>query len=120
MLHGDATNLFSLKKKGNSNVAWGCNIRTRFDGISEFISRRGRTKLLETLLNEFGSYRRLARQLNVNRTTTYRWINKKRVHPSNEKTGKIIKIAKTKTPDTVRKILLEEISKFIQLVSIEI
>lgn len=62
----------------------------------------------------------LARLLGVNRSTVYRWLNDERVHPSNEKTEKILSAARSMHPDLVKGILVGELISFTRLVRSEL
>ncbi|KXA99710.1 hypothetical protein AKJ42_02660 [candidate division MSBL1 archaeon SCGC-AAA261C02] len=90
-------------------------MRTRFDGLSEFLSRRGRMKLLQILRDDNQSYEQIAQCLDVNRSTVYRWFHDPQKHPSNKTTEKIIDLAKLSSPKALKAVLIEEITKFINL-----
>ncbi|KXB01558.1 hypothetical protein AKJ41_01045 [candidate division MSBL1 archaeon SCGC-AAA259O05] len=90
-------------------------METRFDGLSEFLSRRGRTRILERLLEELGTYQSVARKLDVNRATVHRWATEKRVHPSNRSTDELLNLLEEVDPGSLRTILVEEANTFLEI-----
>jgi transposase len=91
-------------------------MRTRFDGLSEFISRRGRLRLLSVLFDELSSLENVSKMIGVSRIAIYRWLNDVYRHPSNENTHKILKVATALDREKVREILLDELKTFNTLV----
>lgn len=91
-------------------------METRFDGLSEFLSRRGRTRILECLLEELGSYRSVALELDVNRATVQKWATRERIHPSNESTDKLLYLLGELDPEALKKILVEEASTYLEII----
>lgn len=91
-------------------------MKSKFDGLSEFIIRRGRMKILKTLLEKEKSVAEAARKLNVTRTAVYGWKNEKKRHPSNEHTREMLEILAQENKNKIREILLKELQNFQQLI----
>lgn len=94
----------------------GVNIKSRFDGISEFISRRGRMRVLNELLEEIENPAEVARRLDITRNAVYGWINEKRRHPSNEHALEMLKVLNSENERKFKEILVEELQIFQRLV----
>ena len=94
----------------------GVRLQTRFDGISEFVSRRGRMRVLEMILEEFETTDEVAGRLDVTKRAVYGWIKDKKRHPSNENVRKLLKILKKENEEKLRKILIKELQNFQKLI----
>ncbi len=94
----------------------GVNLETRFDGISEFISRRGRMEVLNSLLDEIETPAEVARMLDISKNAVYGWINEKERHPSNENVKKMLEILNREKEDILKYILVEELQTFQDLI----
>lgn len=92
-------------------------MRSRFDGLSEFISRQGRMKILALLLEKSESAAEIARKLDVARTAVYGWQNKRERHPNNEHTREMLRILSRTNKNEVKEILLGELRTFEELIS---
>jgi len=68
-------------------------LKSRHDGLYEYISRATRVKLVSLLVKKFGSLRSLARELGVTHTSMIRWLRPGAAHPSNENLRKIVTLA---------------------------
>ncbi|KXA88970.1 hypothetical protein AKJ62_04070 [candidate division MSBL1 archaeon SCGC-AAA259D14] len=91
-------------------------MKTRFDGLSEFISRRGRMKVLTILLEELKNPAEVAKRLNITRNAVYGWIKDKKRHPSNENAREMLKILNDENEKKIREILIDELHIFQKLV----
>ncbi|KXA91726.1 hypothetical protein AKJ57_00110 [candidate division MSBL1 archaeon SCGC-AAA259A05] len=92
-------------------------MESRIDGLSEFISRRGRMKILTALLEEAQTPAEVARRLNITRNAVYGWINESDRHPSNEHVHEMLKILNDENEKKFREILVEELQIFQELIS---
>ncbi|KXA98855.1 hypothetical protein AKJ39_00385 [candidate division MSBL1 archaeon SCGC-AAA259J03] len=106
---------FSLNGSfGQSNR--GVNMETRFDGLCEFVSRRGRMRILTRLLEELKTPTEIAKRLNITRNAVYGWLNEKKRHPSNEHVCELLKILNNENEERFREILVEELQIFQKLI----
>lgn len=87
-------------------------MRTEFDGISEFISRRGRIRFLEMLVQEFGSRSKVSNALKISKSTLSGWLNDRSRHPSNSSMRRVLDIARKVNLKGARKILDDESNAF--------
>jgi transcriptional regulator with XRE-family HTH domain len=89
----------------------------RFDGLSEFISRRGRIHVIELILKHGWSISQLAAELYISPQAIYLWLAPKETHPCNRNLEKLLKLAaKIDQPGTA-KILHEEVELFCSLLA---
>lgn len=95
-------------------------METVFDGLSEFVSRKGRLALLDIIVTEAGSPSKAAALLEVDRSTVCGWLNDRKRHPNNENTSKILKRAQELNKEHVGAILLQEVETFLRLVNQEL
>lgn len=86
--------------------------QTKFDGIFEFISRRGRMKLLELLIREMGSKSKVSAALRVSRSTISGWMNDRNRHPSNSSVKRVLDLAWEVDPQETQRILDDELDAF--------
>lgn len=84
--------------------------------MSEFISRRGRMRILSILLEEIGSPAGVAKRLDLTKNAVYGWMNEKERHPSNENAREMVKILKDENEEKLREILIEELQIFQKLI----
>lgn len=94
----------------------GVDLKTRFDGLSEFISRRGRMKILSGLLEEIGGPVEVAGRLDISRNAVYGWLKERKRHPSNKNALKMLKILNSENQGRLRNILIEELQIFQDLI----
>lgn len=85
---------------------------TKFDGFSEFISRRGRMKLLEMLIGELGSRSEVSKVLQISKSTLSGWMNERSRHPSNSSMDRVFDVAWKINPEKTQNILNEELKAF--------
>lgn len=90
--------------------------KCRFDGLSEFISRRTRIMLLELARERLGSLSAIAEKLGVTRWAVCKWFDPKETHPNNENTEKIIALAEGLDRIKTREILLDEALEYLGFV----
>ncbi|KXB05280.1 hypothetical protein AKJ49_01135 [candidate division MSBL1 archaeon SCGC-AAA382A03] len=90
-------------------------METRFDGLSEFISRKGRMKIIRTLLEEFKTQKEIAKRLNITKNAVNGWLNKKDKHPNNKHVKEMLEILKNKNEEKLNNILFEELQIFQKL-----
>lgn len=91
-------------------------MKSVFDGLSEFVSRRGRMKVLEALLEEFDTPVEVAKRLEISRNAVYGWINEEKRHPSNSNLEKMLKILNRENEEKFRDFLVEELQIFQKLI----
>jgi len=63
------------------------------DSLVEYVSRAARTKLIQILINHFGSTRAVAKKLEISTKAVWNWINAKSTHPSNHHLQCVIQLA---------------------------
>lgn len=89
---------------------------TRFDGLSEFISRRGRMELLEMLVRKKGSVSEVAEGLDITEPAVCGWRNKADRHPSNKNVQKMIELLAREDKKDAKEFLLGELQIFQDLI----
>jgi predicted transcriptional regulator len=89
----------------------------RFDGLAEFVSRRGRVRLVEMLLGAGLSSGQIAIEVGVTPRSVRRWLNPRETHPCNENLDRLIELALRTYPNNVHELLLEELTLFAKLIS---
>lgn len=85
------------------------------DGLSEFVSRSGRAKLIKLLLRSGWSTIQLAAALGVTRQAVHAWLKREKTHPCNHNLNKLISLASIVDKAGAAKILREELSVFSEL-----
>jgi len=68
-------------------------LTSRHDGLSEFVSRNGRIKLVKLVLSHGWSVPQLATELEVTRHAVYLWLKRNETHPCNANLDKLIDLA---------------------------
>lgn len=81
-------------------------------GISEFISRRGRMRFLEMLIQELGSKSEVAKRLKISKSTLSGWLNEVGRHPSNSSMERVLTLAWKMNPESSQGILDNELNAF--------
>ncbi|KXB05525.1 hypothetical protein AKJ50_00710 [candidate division MSBL1 archaeon SCGC-AAA382A13] len=104
-------NFFVLKRVSSKQFT-GARIKTKFDGLSEFVGRRGRMKLLDLLIQKKGSQLKVSEELEVSKSTISGWLNDKKRHPCNLNTKKILRKAFNMYPEETQSILYKELEIF--------
>ena len=89
----------------------------RFDGLAEFVSRRGRVRLVEMLLGAGLSSGQIAIEVGVTTRSVRRWLNPRETHPCNENLDRLIELALRTDPNHVHELLIEELTLFAKLIS---
>ncbi len=91
-------------------------MEARFDGLSEYISRRGRMKILDFLLKNSRAPVDIARELNVSRAAVHGWLKEEGRHPSNEHTLELLGLLEEEDGKELERILIGELEVFEELV----
>jgi len=86
--------------------------KQRFDGLSEFISRRGRVRVVELILGNGWSISQLAAELNISQQAIYLWLAPEKTHPRNSNLDKLLELAIKVDRLGTNKILYEEAALF--------
>jgi len=89
----------------------------RFDGLAEFVSRRGKVRLVEMLLGAGLSSGQIAIEVGVTPRSVRRWLNPRETHPCNENLDRLIELALRTDPNHVHELLREELTLFAKLIS---
>ncbi len=76
------------------------------------MSRRGRVKLLEMLVQELGSRSKVSNALHVSKSTLSGWLNEKNRHPGNSFTERILSLARELNIRGTQRILSDELRIF--------
>jgi len=92
-------------------------VEYRFDGLAEFVSRRGRVKLIEVLFGAGLSSREIAIEVGVTPRSVRRWLNPRETHPCNENLDCLLELALRTDPNQTHEILLGELNLFAKLIS---
>lgn len=82
------------------------------NGLSEFVSRRGRIRLVALILNRGWSVQQLAVDLGVTRQAIYIWLKRRETHPCNFNLDKLIDIALSADRLDTIEIIREEVTAF--------
>jgi len=90
-------------------------MKHRFDGISEFVSRRGRVKLIKLLLDRGMTQTELAGEIGVSQPAVNKWLDPHETHPCNENLNCILKLAWEIDKDCMMEILRKELALFEKL-----
>jgi len=85
--------------------------------LSEFVSRKGRAKLVSLLLQKGWTNSKLAKDLGITRQAIHTWLNKEETHPCNSNLARVIDLALEADIVGTRKILVEELETFRKLLS---
>lgn len=104
----------SFKADGGTSAN---SVEYRFDGLAEFVSRRGRVRLVEMLLGAGLSSRRIASEVGVTPRSVRRWLNPRETHPCNKNLDYLLELALRTDPNQTHEILLKELTLFVRLVS---
>ncbi|KXB01448.1 hypothetical protein AKJ41_01515 [candidate division MSBL1 archaeon SCGC-AAA259O05] len=96
----------------NSTPQSGVRTQTEFDGISEFVSRRGRIKFLEMLVQKLGSRSEVSETLQISKSTLSGWLNERNRHPSNSSFERVLELGWKVNPKETIEILNEELDTF--------
>ena len=92
-------------------------MKPRFDGLSEFISRRARVKILHLILDNGMTQQRLAAEIGVSQQAVSKWLNPKETHPKNYNLNRIIDLVYELEREKTSKILQDELLTFAHLLS---
>ena len=104
----------SFKADGGTSAS---SVEYRFDGLAEFVSRRGRVRLVEMLLGAGLSSGQIAIEVGVTPRSVRRWLNPLETHPCNENLDRLLELALRIDPNKTHEILLEELNLFAKLIS---
>jgi len=85
------------------------------DGLSEFVSRRGRVKLVRLLLRNGWSTSELARALGITRQAIYLWLKREETHPCNPNLAQLVDLALDADRTGAVRILRGELETFQKL-----
>ncbi|MEA1904515.1 MAG: helix-turn-helix transcriptional regulator [Candidatus Hadarchaeota archaeon] len=92
-------------------------MKLRFDGLSEFVSRRARVRLLRLILDNGITQRELATEIGVTRQAVNKWLNPRETHPKNGNLDHILDLAHELDGERTSRILQNELLVFAQLLS---
>jgi transcriptional regulator with XRE-family HTH domain len=84
----------------------------RFDGLTEFISRRARVKLIEMLRNAGLSVQRIAENAGVTARSVQRWLDPENTHPRNSNLDILLELGLTVDRAKTLEILRQEVDLF--------
>ena len=87
------------------------------DRLSEFVSRRGRVKLVRLLLHSGWSATELARALGITRQAIYLWLKPRETHPCNLNLDQLLDLALNANRVKAVEILRRELEIFQKLLS---
>ena len=93
------------------------SVAYRFDGLAEYVSRRGRVRLVEMLLDAGLSSGQIASEVKVTPRSVRRWLNPRETHPCNKNLDLLLELALRTDADRACEILLEDLTLFSRLVS---
>jgi DNA-binding XRE family transcriptional regulator len=85
--------------------------------MSEFVSRKGRTKLVKLLLNSGWSKPQLAKTLGITRQAIHLWLKREKTHPCNLNLAQLIALALETNRRSTLEILRGELNTFQKLFS---
>jgi predicted transcriptional regulator len=85
--------------------------------MSEFVSRRGRTRLVKLLLSGGWSKSRLAKALGITRQAIHFWLKREETHPCNLNSTRLITLALETNRRSALEILRGELNTFQKLFS---
>lgn len=89
----------------------------RFDGLSEFVSRRARVKIVQLMLDNGMTQQELAAEIGVSQQAVNKWLNPRETHPKNRNLDRIIDLAYELEEEQTRRILQDELLIFARLLS---
>lgn len=92
-------------------------MESRFDGLSEFVSRRARVKIVQLMLDNGMTQQELAAEIGVSQQAVNKWLNPRETHPKNLNLDRIIDLAHELEEEQTRKILQDELLVFARLLS---
>ena len=92
-------------------------MKSRFDGLTEFVSRRARVKLLRLILDNGMAQCEVAARMGVTQQAVSKWLNPRETHPCNKNLDRLLKLAWGTNPDHTLRILKLELSSFTRLLS---
>jgi predicted transcriptional regulator len=87
----------------------------RFDGLTEFISRRARVKLIEMLRNAGLSVQRIAENAGVTPRSVQRWLDPEDTHPRNSNLDILLELGLAVDRAKTLEILRQEVDLFSSL-----
>ncbi|KXB09234.1 hypothetical protein AKJ46_00695 [candidate division MSBL1 archaeon SCGC-AAA833K04] len=90
--------------------------RYRFDGLSEYVSRRARVKLVDVITSKDVTVGEIARIVGVSSRSVRRWLDPGEVHPCNRNLDKLLDLAFEVAPVESSTILTSEVAEFSRLV----
>ncbi|KXB03236.1 hypothetical protein AKJ48_04075, partial [candidate division MSBL1 archaeon SCGC-AAA261O19] len=80
--------------------------------LTEHISREGRVRLVNLILDNGWTVSELARRLGVSRQAVYLWLDSQETHPNNSHLGDLVNLAIEVDDQSASKILLGEVNQF--------
>lgn len=92
-------------------------MKYRFNGISEFISRRARIKLVRLLLDNGMTQAQLAEEVGVTQQAVSKWLDPKETHPRNENLNRLLVLGWAADSNSTLQILRDELTIFRRLLS---
>lgn len=92
-------------------------MKSRFDGLSEFVSRRARVRLLQLILDNGITRRELATEVGVTRQAVDKWLDPRETHPKNVNLDRIIDLARELDGERTSRILQDELLIFARILS---
>jgi len=92
-------------------------VKPRFNGISEFVSRRARIGLIQFMLDNGMTQTKLAAEIGVSQQAISKWLDKEETHPCNKNLDRLLKLAWKMDSNRTLKILRGELDTFAKLLS---
>ncbi|MEM2192051.1 MAG: hypothetical protein QXG38_00365 [Candidatus Hadarchaeales archaeon] len=93
-------------------------MKGKHDGLSEYISREARIRLLEIVVGHTKSVRNAASLIGVSHTAVRKWLADGGTHPSNASLSKIMEVAFHFDGRRVNRILSEDLSTHERMVKL--
>ncbi|MDI6642703.1 MAG: helix-turn-helix transcriptional regulator [Candidatus Hodarchaeaceae archaeon] len=90
-------------------------MKYRFDGLAEFVSRRGRVMLLQLVLDSGMTQNEVAVYLSVTQQAVSKWLNPRETHPCNKNLRRLLKLAWEISPRGSLEVLKHEHDTFSEL-----
>ncbi|MBS3814953.1 MAG: hypothetical protein KGY45_00130 [Hadesarchaea archaeon] len=90
-------------------------MKSPFDGLSEYVSRRARVELVESIMSGGFTQQDIADEVGVSQQAVHKWLDPEETHPSNKNLDVIIGIALESEESRASEILCGELLNFLGL-----